>query len=147
MAFVFGLAVINATGVYAQLASAHVGERGAAQSHIEMKDAAFAAKIEMATHNAADLDRRLGQIDTTIEEAAKRGRTKTAIDAIEAQRRARAALVDERKREAATLWWARRRNAPQWLPRAVRSRRKLHQSGMSPSSSASIRTARRQSGG
>ncbi len=50
-----------------------------------------------------DLDRRLGQIDTTIEEAAKRGRTTAALSAIDGQKKARAALVDERKREAAIL--------------------------------------------
>jgi hypothetical protein len=74
-ALVFGLAVINAAGVYAQLVSAHIGERGAATSELEAKDAALAARIEVATHNVADLDRRLNQVDTTIEEAAKRGRT------------------------------------------------------------------------
>jgi hypothetical protein len=46
VAFVFGLAVINAAGVYAQLVAAHVGERGAAQSDLEAKDAALAAKLE-----------------------------------------------------------------------------------------------------
>src|SRR5262252_8444563 len=61
------------------------------------------ARIEVAAHNVADLDRRLGQIDTAIEEAAKRGRTSTALAAIEGQRKARTGLVDERKREAGTL--------------------------------------------
>jgi hypothetical protein len=54
-----GLAVINAAGVYAQLVAAHVGERGAAQSAIETQDAALAARIEVAAHTVADLDRRL----------------------------------------------------------------------------------------
>ncbi len=79
VALVAGLAVINATGVYAQLAAAHVGERGAATSAIETQDAALAARIEVTSHTVADLDRRLGQIDTAIEEAAKRGRTVTAL--------------------------------------------------------------------
>jgi hypothetical protein len=35
VALVFGLAVINAAGVYAQLVSAHVRERGTAQSDLE----------------------------------------------------------------------------------------------------------------
>jgi hypothetical protein len=100
VALVAGPAVINAAGVYAQLVSAHVGERGAAQSDLEAKDAALAAKLESQIHIVADLDRRLGQIDTTIEEAAKRGKTNAAFSAIERQRKARAALVDERNREA-----------------------------------------------
>jgi hypothetical protein len=99
---VAGLAVINAAGVYAQLVAAHVGKRGAAQSDIESKDAALAARIELASHTIADLDRRLNQVDTAIEEAAKRGKTSTALSAIEGQRKARAGLVDERKREAGT---------------------------------------------
>jgi hypothetical protein len=100
---IVGLAVINATGVYAQLVAAHVGERGAAALAIETQNAALAARIDVQAHTVADLDRRLGQIDTAVEEAAKRGRTNTALTAIEGQRRARASLVDERKREAPTL--------------------------------------------
>jgi len=57
----------------------------------------------VAAHTVADLDRRLGQIDSAIEEAAKRGKTNTALSAMEAQRRVRASLVDERNREAGTL--------------------------------------------
>jgi hypothetical protein len=103
VALVTGLAVINATGVYAQLVAAHVGERGAATAAVETQDAALAARIEVAAHTVADLDRRLGQIDVAVEEAAKRGKTNTALAAMEGQRRARAGLVDERNREAATL--------------------------------------------
>jgi hypothetical protein len=103
VAFVFGLAVINAAGVYAQLVSAHVGSRSQAATVIETQDAALAAKLESQIHIVADLDRRLGQIDSTIEEAAKRGRTNAALSAMEAQRKARGALVDERNREAGTL--------------------------------------------
>src|SRR5712675_443336 len=88
-------AVINAAGVYAQLVAAHVGERGAAQSAIETQDAALAARIEVAAHSVADLDRRLAQIDTTIETAATRGKTATALSAIDGQRKARAALAGE----------------------------------------------------
>src|SRR5712675_2355100 len=98
-----GVAVINAISVYAQLVAAHIGDRGAVQSAIEMQDAALAARIEVAAHTVADLDRRLGQIDTAIEEAAKRGKTNTALAAIESQRRARVSLVDERNQEAGSL--------------------------------------------
>jgi hypothetical protein len=48
----------------------------------------------VAAHTVADLDRRLGQIDTAIEEAAKRVKTNAALSAIEGQRKARASLVD-----------------------------------------------------
>ena len=102
-AFIFGLMVINATGVYAQLVAAHVGERGAATSAIETQDATLAARIAVQAHTVADIDRRLNQVDVAIEEAAKRGKTNAALSAIEGQRKARAGLVDERKREAGTL--------------------------------------------
>jgi hypothetical protein len=52
-----------------------VGERGAAQSAMETQEAALAARIDVQAHAVPDLDRRLGQIDSTIDEAAKRGRT------------------------------------------------------------------------
>jgi hypothetical protein len=47
--------------------------------------------------------RRLGQIDTTIEEVAKRGRTSCALSAIERKKKARAALANERSEAAGTL--------------------------------------------
>jgi hypothetical protein len=103
VALVAGLAVINAAGVYAQLVAAHVGERGAAAAAIETQDAALAARVDVAAHNVADLDRRLNQIDTAIEEAAKRGRTTTALTAIEGQRKARAGLAGEREKAAGAL--------------------------------------------
>jgi hypothetical protein len=101
--FIAGLAVINATGVYAQLVAAHVGSRSEATAAIETQDAALAGKIEVATQAIADLDRRLGQIDLAIEEAAKRGKTNTALAAIEGQRKGRATLAVERQREAEAL--------------------------------------------
>ncbi len=67
-----------------------MGERGAAVAGLETRHAALAARIEVAAHTVADLDRRLGQIDSAIEEAAKRGKTNTALSAMEGQRRARA---------------------------------------------------------
>jgi hypothetical protein len=103
VAMIAGVAVINATGVYAQLVAAHVGARGEAQSAIETQDAALAAKSESQIHIVADLDRRIGQIDQTIEEAAKRGKTATALSVIDGQRKARAALVDQRRQEAEVL--------------------------------------------
>ncbi len=53
---------------------------------IKTQDATLAARIDVQTHNVADLDRRLGQIDSAIEEAAKRGKTNAALSAMEAQR-------------------------------------------------------------
>jgi hypothetical protein len=100
---VAGLAVINAAGVASQLVAAHVGSRAEAGAAVETQDASLAARIEVQAHTVADLDRRLNQVDTAIEEAAKRGRTNTALSAIEGQRRTRAALAGERNEAAGTL--------------------------------------------
>jgi hypothetical protein len=98
-----GLAVINATGVYAQLVAAHVGERGAATSAIETRDAVLASRIEVVSNKIADLDRQTGQIDNAVAEATRRGKTSTALSAMEGQRKARAGLASERQREAGVL--------------------------------------------
>ena len=77
-----------------------------------------------------------------IEEAAKRGKTNTALSAMEAQRKARASLVDERKREAGTLIWQRsRQTAPPWPPKAGRSRPRPRPSATWPRSSVPTPTA------
>ena len=70
----------------------------AAASAIETQDAALAARIEVAGHNVADLDRRVNQVDVAIEEAAKRGRTTTALAAVETQRKNRETLTGQRQR-------------------------------------------------
>jgi hypothetical protein len=88
---------------YLAAVGAHMGERGAAQSAIGMQDAALAARIDVQAHTVTDLDRRLGQIDSAIEEAAKRGRTTTALTAFATQRKRREALVEQRRAEASTL--------------------------------------------
>jgi hypothetical protein len=73
--------------------AAHIYERSAAQSAIAMQDAALAARI-VQTYIVADLDRRLGQIDSAIEGAAKRGQTTIALTAFAAQHKSREALVE-----------------------------------------------------
>jgi hypothetical protein len=100
---VAGLAVINASGVYAQLVAAHLGERGAATAAVEIREAELASRIEVAQHAVADIDGRVAQIDAAIAEATRRGRINAALAAVEGQRRTRAALVEERNREAGTL--------------------------------------------
>ncbi len=59
--------------------------------------------------------RRLGQIDSVIEEAANRGKTNTALSAMEGQRRARAGLTSERNEAAGTSL----PSAPPWPPKAA----------------------------
>jgi hypothetical protein len=94
------------------------------------QDAPLAARIEVATHTIADLDRRLNQVDTAIEEAAKRGKTNTALSAIEAERKAHAS------------WPPSKLSAPPWPPKAAALRPRWHLSGTWPNSSAPTHTAR-----
>jgi hypothetical protein len=103
VALVTGLAAINAAGVYSQLVAAHFGDRVSATSAVETEASALAAKTEVQTQTVADLDRRVGQIDTAISEMLRRGRTAGALEAIGAQRKLREALVSQRRHEAETL--------------------------------------------
>ena len=100
---VAGLAAINAAGVYSQLVAAHFGDRIAATSAVETEASALAAKTEVQTQTVADLDRRVGQIDSAIAEMVKRGRAAGALEAIGAQRKLREALVTQRRHEAEML--------------------------------------------
>jgi hypothetical protein len=81
--------------------AAHGGERNALQSAIETQDATLAARIDVQAHAVADLDRR--RIDSTIEDAAKRGRTEAALSAIDGQRKPPHVLAGERQQEASTV--------------------------------------------
>jgi hypothetical protein len=98
IALTFGVASINAAGVYSQLVAAHVGPRGAAAAALQTRDADAAARIEVAQSWIADLDRRLAQIDDAVEAATKRGRANGALAVMQDQRKARAALASEREK-------------------------------------------------
>jgi hypothetical protein len=68
MALTFGVAGINAAGVYSQLVAAHVGPRDAAAAGLEARDADAAARIEVAQSRLADLDRRLVGVERNAEQ-------------------------------------------------------------------------------
>jgi hypothetical protein len=107
------------------------------ENDLETQDAALVARIEVAADTVADLDRRLGQIDVAIETAAKRGKTGTAMAAIESQR----------KIARRVPWPSSRPSAPPWSPKAARPKSRPRPSSTSLSSSAPTRTASGQSGG
>jgi hypothetical protein len=93
-------ALINAGGVYGRLIANHVGVAADRTATYATRDAGEGAKLEVASAKLADIDRRIALIDGAAEGAAKRGRSKSALSAIEAQKRQRAALVSERERVA-----------------------------------------------
>jgi hypothetical protein len=100
---VTGLAAINAAGVYSQLDAAHVGEHAAVASTVQVQDASVAAKIEVATGRLADLDKQIAAIDNAVSAATQRGKTNTALAAMDSQKKARAGLAGEREKAAGAL--------------------------------------------
>jgi hypothetical protein len=80
----------------------HVDHRGAAQSAIETHDATLVPRIEVQAHAVADFKPKLGEIDSAIAQAAKRGRTDAALSAIDGQRKARQVIL-RGHRDASTL--------------------------------------------
>jgi hypothetical protein len=54
IAFVLGLAVIDAAGVYAQLVAAHIGLRGEATAKFETQAASLDTRIDVQAHAVAD---------------------------------------------------------------------------------------------
>src|SRR5215831_19530402 len=61
------------------------------------------ARISVQASVAADLDRRIAQIDSAVEKATDRGRTVVAMKLADEQRKARGDLAGQRIREAKTL--------------------------------------------
>jgi hypothetical protein len=103
---VVGCEILNASGVFGQLVIAHLHKGAVAEASFERTDAAAAARIEVAQGRLADLDQRIATIDGAVDGAAKRGNAKTALAAMEGQRKQRAALAGEReqaRRELADL--------------------------------------------
>jgi hypothetical protein len=103
IAFTAMCASLNAASVYSQLVAAHTGAKGALEATTETKNAEAAGRIEVAQDRTADIDRRLKQIDDTIAEATRRGRSREATRLIESQRQTRAQLAGERERAARDL--------------------------------------------
>jgi hypothetical protein len=92
----FGVASINAAGVHSQLV-------GTAAAALETREEDAAAGIEVVQRRVADLERRLAQINGTVEAVAKRARTNGALAVIQDQRKARAALAGEIRTERTAI--------------------------------------------
>jgi hypothetical protein len=97
------LAAINAVGVYGRLTAAHLTLHMAAMAATEQQASTVGARIEEQAHVVADLQRRIDQIDTAIEQAGKRGRGRSAMVLADEQHRNREVLVAQRQHEGDTL--------------------------------------------
>jgi hypothetical protein len=98
IAFVIGIALLNAISVYSQLVASHLAVVGKEQVAYERSDAEANGKLSLAETRVNDLNRRIAQIDATVEGAAQRGRSKAAMDAMRSQQRQRTELAAERDR-------------------------------------------------
>ena len=103
VALLTGLALINAAGVFGKLVEAHVGAAATARSGISERIEVVNARLTSQSAIVADLDRRISQIDTAVDESTRRGRTAGAMTLAERQRSTRDGLVASRQAASATL--------------------------------------------
>lgn len=103
MALVIGLALINATGVFGKLVEAHVGVAATARAGVSERMAVIDARLTSQSATIADLDYRISQIDTAVDESTRRGRIVGAMNLAERQRSTRDGLSAQREAARATL--------------------------------------------
>jgi hypothetical protein len=94
---------LNAIGAYGFLAKAHIGHALAGDLAVSGRAADVDARLSVQAGIVADLDRRIGQIDTAIEKANEKGRTTGAMKLADDQRKSRAELAASRIRESKAL--------------------------------------------
>jgi hypothetical protein len=94
---------LNAIGVYGYLSRAHIAHALAGELAVAGRAADVEARLSVQSGVLADLDRRIAQIDSAVEESTKRGRTNGAMSLAADQRKTRADLVASRVKEANLL--------------------------------------------
>jgi hypothetical protein len=94
---------LNAIGVFGFLTRAHLDHMAAADLALADRTADIDARLSIQGQTVADLDRRIAQIDTAIEESTRLGSPAGAMTIADRKRRERADIVAERQRQAPTL--------------------------------------------
>jgi hypothetical protein len=102
VALVIGLALINAGGVFGKLVEAHVGAAATARSGISER-MEVVARLASQSATVADLDHRISQIGTAVDESTRRGRIAGAMALADQQRKTRDGFVTTREAASATL--------------------------------------------
>ena len=97
------LMMLNSIGVYGFLSRAHIEHALAGDLTVASKAADVEARLSVQAGMVADLDRRVDQIDTAIEQTTAHGRGKAAMVLADQQRKNRADLVASRITEAGKL--------------------------------------------
>jgi hypothetical protein len=100
---VAALMALNSIGVYGYLSRAHIAHALAGDLAVAGRAADVEARLSVQSGVVTDLDRRIAQIDTAVEESSRRGRTVGAMGLADQQRRNRAELVAARIKEAKAL--------------------------------------------
>jgi hypothetical protein len=108
IAFIIGIACLNAISVYSQLVASHLAVTGEEQVAYQRSDADSNGKLSLAQTQVTDFNSRISQIDA--ERAAIRGQSKKAINDRASVDQRRSKLIDERnkaQRELADLQTSR----------------------------------------
>jgi hypothetical protein len=94
---------LNAVGVFGFLIKAHLDHMVTVDMALADKVAGTEARLAIQAQTVADLDRRIAQIDSAIEESTRLGRPVGAMTIADQKRRNRADIVAARQREAQAL--------------------------------------------
>jgi len=94
---------LNAIGVFGFLTRAHLDHMAAIDLALADRTADIEARLAIQGQRVADLDRRIAQIDSAIEESTRLGRPLGAMTIADQKRRERAEITAERQREAQLL--------------------------------------------
>jgi hypothetical protein len=94
---------LNAVGVFGFLTKAHLDHMVTVDMALADKAAGTEARLAIQAESVADLDRRIAQIDSAVEESTRLGRPVGAMTIADQKRRNRAEIVAARQREAQVL--------------------------------------------
>jgi len=94
---------LNAIGVFGFLTRAHLDHMASIDLALADRTADIEARLAIQGRTVVDLDRRIAQIDTAIEESTRLGRPLGAMTIADQKRRERAEIAAERQREAQAL--------------------------------------------
>ena len=97
------LMALNAVGCFGYLSKAHIGHQVDGDIAVTGRGADVESRITMQAGLVADLDRRIAQIDSAVNNATEKGRTAAAMKLAEDQRKTRGELAAERIREGKAL--------------------------------------------
>ncbi|MBV8919120.1 MAG: hypothetical protein JOZ76_13640 [Bradyrhizobium sp.] len=103
VAMISVLMSLNAIGVFGFLTRAHLDHMVAVDLALTDRTADIDTRLNLQSQTVADLDRRIAQIDTAIEESTRLGRPIGAMTIADQKRRERADIVAERQRQAPAL--------------------------------------------